>query len=148
MKYCPKCIVVKNGIKYCDLCGTELCTNNSSNLSVPYTDPYGTWKVTTEGDEEGKTVTDLGIHIGFLDEIAFKLAPSCYYSLRFQRVACHDYSFSDAKEVNITLASESGSWEWGPEYRVIKIGEMMSRHDRPVEVVSCSYYGSVLIRKL
>ena len=35
---------------------------------------YGTFKVTTEGDCEGKSTRDLGVHTGYIDEIAFALA--------------------------------------------------------------------------
>ena len=44
---------------------------------------YGTYKVTTEGDVEGRTVKNLGIHRGYIDTIALHLADQCYYSLKF-----------------------------------------------------------------
>lgn len=45
------------------------------------TDPYGMWRVTTEGDCEGRSVRDLGVYEGFFDEVALRLADKSYYSL-------------------------------------------------------------------
>ena len=47
---------------------------------------YGLWQVTTEGDCEGKTTTNLGVHEGYLDDIAFSLGSRAYYSLQFQKM--------------------------------------------------------------
>lgn len=45
--------------------------------------PVGWWKVTTEGDCEGRTTEQLGTHYGHVAEIAFSLG--CAYSLRFEK---------------------------------------------------------------
>ena len=55
-----------------------------------HTQGYGLWKVTTEGDCEGRSIRDLGMHEGFLDEIAFALADKAYYNLKFTLVADDD----------------------------------------------------------
>jgi hypothetical protein len=39
------------------------------------------WSVTTEGDVEGKSTTNLGTFEGRLDEIAFALADKEYYQI-------------------------------------------------------------------
>lgn len=52
-------------------------------MTNPYEQAYGTWKVTTEGDCEGRSIRDLGTYTGYLDEMAFALADKCCYSLQF-----------------------------------------------------------------
>ena len=54
-----------------------------SELPEDYQNLYGLWKVTTEGDEEGRTTKSLGIYEGWVDEIALYLSDKCYYSLTF-----------------------------------------------------------------
>lgn len=46
--------------------------------------PVGFWKVYTEGDCEGRTITQLGYWYGHVVEIAFYLANKSYYSLSFE----------------------------------------------------------------
>lgn len=46
--------------------------------------PIGWWSVSTEGDDEGRTTTQLGTHYGHVAEIAFSLANKCFYSLSFE----------------------------------------------------------------
>ncbi len=50
-----------------------------------YTNPIGTWRVTTEGDLDCRTTTHLGSHYGHLAEIAFSLADKCEYTLTFHK---------------------------------------------------------------
>lgn len=52
---------------------------NEVDLSEPHW-----WEVTTEGDEEGRTITRLGLHQGTLVEVAHKLASSAKYELHFK----------------------------------------------------------------
>jgi hypothetical protein len=47
--------------------------------------PVGWWKVTTEGDCEGKTTKQLGTHYGHVAEIAFSIAEGRGYSLCFEK---------------------------------------------------------------
>ena len=49
--------------------------------------PVGWWKVTTEGDCEGRSVTHLGTHYGHICEIDLGLAGAAYYGLHFEEVA-------------------------------------------------------------
>ena len=37
-------------------------------INAPYDNPFGIWHVTTEGDCEGRSTRDLGIHEGYIDE--------------------------------------------------------------------------------
>lgn len=50
--------------------------NWRENMRQEYSN-YGTFKVTTEGDCEGKSVRHLGTFTGYIDEIAFALADKC-----------------------------------------------------------------------
>lgn len=43
--------------------------------------PVGTWKITTEGDCEGRTTQQLGTHSGELAEVLLGLGKSALYSL-------------------------------------------------------------------
>lgn len=43
----------------------------------------GCWRVTTEGDVEGKSTKDLGLHVGHVVDIAANLAPLAEYALDF-----------------------------------------------------------------
>lgn len=70
---------------------------------------YGYWAVTTEGDVEGRTVRNLGVYFGYVDEIAFHLADKCYYVLKFSRVkscdACAPEYTVKKNSVHISLYS-------------------------------------------
>lgn len=47
--------------------------------------PVGWWKVTTEGDCEGRSIDQLGTHYGHIAEIAFGLERGGGYSLTFEK---------------------------------------------------------------
>lgn len=47
---------------------------------------YGTWRVSTEADVEGRSMKNLGDFTGHIDEIALHLADQCYYTLWFERI--------------------------------------------------------------
>jgi len=63
---------------------------------------FGTWTVTTQGDEEGRTTRHLGTYTGTISEIAFALAGSCYYSLTF-KISDHLPSRATGYEVNVIV---------------------------------------------
>jgi hypothetical protein len=48
--------------------------------------PIGWWKVTTEGDCEGRSTVDLGLHYGHVAEIALSLDVGPYYSYYFRPI--------------------------------------------------------------
>ena len=96
--------------------------------------PYGTWKVTTEGDVEGRSVRQLGTHTGYIDEIAFGLANSCFYSLDFDRVENDHVDLSPkSKEVNIRIEMH----DKGVAEKYFK--------NRPCFVKKCNYYKSITL---
>ncbi|UXQ89020.1 hypothetical protein Thu_177 [Bacillus phage Thurquoise] len=51
---------------------------------IPF-DPEGVWKVTTEGDCEGRSTRKLGTYEGHILDIVRQLAGQAYYQLAFER---------------------------------------------------------------
>ena len=113
---------------------------------------YGTYKVTTEGDCEGRSIRDLGVHTGYIDEIAFALADKCYYSLRFKQVDPTELDLTPKKDtVEISLDIDSGTWNLDCKIDNVR-GESESLKyfrdffkDRDIEVLSATGYGSCTI---
>lgn len=107
---------------------------------------YGVFKITTEGDCEGRSVRDLGTYKGYIDEIAFALADKCYYSLTFHQINPEEHKLDmtpKRKEVNITLDIDSGTWDLKGKDR-IKYFENFFK-DRNVEISNGNCYGGVKI---
>lgn len=52
---------------------------------IPF-DPEGVWKVTTEGDCEGRSTRHLGTYEGHILDVVRQLAGQAYYQLTFERV--------------------------------------------------------------
>ncbi|MFA5999987.1 MAG: hypothetical protein WC783_03360 [Candidatus Paceibacterota bacterium] len=90
---------------------------------VDYTNPYGIWRVTTEGDCEGKSTRDLGTYEGRLDEIAYGLRDKQYYKLRFEKLkdmtpaqmSTFIIDFNEEAEVMVSFSSDSKTWDLNPE---------------------------------
>ena len=106
-----------------------------------YTSAQGFWKVTTEGDCEGKSIRDLGVHYGYLDDIAFALADKCYYSLCFKLVDPMTLDVPTKNKVNIVLDIDSGTWDMASSSRVAFVENMLK--DRDVSVKASNYFASV-----
>lgn len=106
-----------------------------------YTGSQGFWKVTTEGDCEGRTTRDLGVHFGHLDDIAFALADKCYYSLCFKLVDPMKLDVPTKSKVNVVLDIDSGTWDMTPSSRVAFVENMLK--DRDVSVKASNYFASV-----
>lgn len=84
-----------------------------------YTNPYGTWQVTTEGDCEGRSTRNLGVYVGYLDDIAFALADKCFYSLRFTKICTEIPVPESAREnVSVSLDIKSNTWDMDGKDRV------------------------------
>jgi hypothetical protein len=108
---------------------------------------YGWWKVTTEGDCEGRTIIDLGIHHGYLDKIAFALGGKAYYSLKFQSIDKPEVTShpSPVKSVNIQLDVDSGTWDLRRGDRAEAIRKILK--GRRVTVEECNFYATVTLKK-
>lgn len=106
--------------------------------------PFGIWHVTTEGDCEGRSTKDLGVHEGFLDDIAFALSAAAYYGLKFDPVEPKKWKTIPARtEAIVSLNIGSGTWDLPSAARVRYFTEMMAGRD--VQVVEASYYASVTL---
>lgn len=62
------------------------------------------WRVSTEGDVEGRTIRQLGVHHGTFLEVAKALSSSCSYVLDFELLNPNDVpDTAPRKEVAVTL---------------------------------------------
>jgi hypothetical protein len=107
---------------------------------------YANWHVTTEGDCEGRTTTNLGVHTGFIDEIAFRLGRKACYSLKFKHVS--DEEKPEPKPVNavsVQLDIDSGTWDMSRPERAKHVREILQ--GREVVVEEGQFYASVMLRK-
>ena len=112
-------------------------------MNKKYTN-YGTFKVTTEGDCEGKSVRDLGVHTGYIDEIAFALADKCFYTLCFALVEPTTLDLTPKKDtVKISLDIDSGAWDFNVADAMEYFKDFFANRD--VEVIGAHGYGSCTI---
>ncbi len=101
---------------------------------------YGLWQVTTQGDSESRRIKQLGIHEGFVDEIAFELSGELeFYSLGFYRVELNKGRKLNTREsVNVVIEG-SGADRFEPALKFFA--------DRPVSVDQCAYFGAVTLKR-
>lgn len=112
-------------------------------MNREYTKLYGTWTVTTEGDCEGKTVKNLGVHKGYVDEIAFHFADKAFYSLQFKKTAPVGEYKIKSKEVSVSFDIDSETWGMEPSERAKVMKEVFK--DRPVHIRPGNHYASFII---
>lgn len=111
-------------------------------IKAPYNKINGLWRVTTEGDCEGRSIKDLGIYEGNIDELAFALADKCMYALKFSAVDPIELDMSPkCKTVDIQLNISSGTWDMKSTTRAMEVGRLFK--NRPVIVSESNYYGCV-----
>ena len=115
-----------------------------SELPEDYQNLYGLWKVTTEGDEEGRTTKSLGIYEGWVDEIALYLSDKCYYSLTFTAYHINkvpvssNYIKKDKAQVNVKFNIDSKTWDLSAHDRAKLISNLFAANNRAnvkIEVV-------------
>lgn len=105
---------------------------------------YGTFKVTTEGDCEGRSMEDLGVYTGYVDEIAFALADKCCYKLCFTLVEPITLDLTPKKDtVKISLDIDSGTWDFNVADAMEYFKDFFANRD--VEVIGTHGYGSCTI---
>lgn len=96
---------------------------------------FGFWKVTTQGDCEGRTTRNLGVHLGWVDEIAFALAGSACYDLCFEAVDPEALpKNSTAKQVSISFAN---TYSMKRDQRLAHAAEILA--DRPCRLAIDNY---------
>lgn len=112
-----------------------------------YTNPYGTWEVTTEGDCEGRSTRNLGVYVGYLDDIAFALADKCCYSLRFTKI-CTDIPVpkSARENVSVSLDIQSKTWDMDEKDRVAYFRQLLCGRNN-VSVTDGQFYASVILHR-
>jgi len=115
-----------------------------SEVKEDYTDIYGVWEVSTEGDVEGRTIRRLGTYTGYVDEIALHLADKSYYSLKFKKTEQPSEFIQKCDEVSVKFDIGSGTWPICNSGNLDKIREIFS--DREVEIVEGNYYASFTIK--
>ena len=116
-------------------------------LNPNYLNPNGVWQVTTEGDCEGKSVRNLGVFSGRLDEIAFALSKKAMYSLTFKKLDLSVHTPTEVRrEVTIALDIDSGVWDMTASERVGTIREMLKDAEN-IFVSEGSTYKSVTLSR-
>ena len=136
---------------FCPMCGTrkpEMPTPDFiKEMPDRYTNTFGLWKVTTEGDEEGRSTRKLGIHEGHIDEIARKLAHKAFYGLWFMAVDPEPVGLEEPKRepksVHIQMSIDSKTWDLKPKQRPVVFAKIFE--NRPVSIEESNYYASVLM---
>lgn len=116
--------------------------------------PVGVWEVSTEGDCEGRTTKQLGIHKGHIIDIAFNLSGEVAYGLSFKprSVEKAEKERPRRNKCTISLPVNTKTWpqEMNSEERAVAIGKFLSK-ERPltdgVKVVGSPYYSCVLLEK-
>ena len=99
------------------------------------------WKVSTEGDCEGRSTRDLGVHYGYLDDIAFSLADQSYYALKFSLVNPHIQKPIKRTKVMVSLDIDSETWNMDSRKRVQFFENILKNRD--VIVKESNYYACV-----
>lgn len=117
-------------------------------------DPVGLWKVTTEGDVEGRSVKDLGTWPGHIADIAFALADQAGSVLQFQRVNPKELEISKSAmpldRVAIRLDCGTGAWDLKQSVRVTAYQKIISKSAAQVSCYVCendSFASVSLVRK-
>ena len=119
----------------------------------PYLNPVGVWRVTTEGDVEGRTTKDLGIWQGHVCNIAFQLAHKAYYTLGFRaaqfgdsHIKLPEFIDTKSKSVHIFMDIDTQTWNLSSKDRVRWFKNFLNLDDSSnVEVKESNYYACVLL---
>jgi len=141
---CPN--QVREDHKFCSHCGASVVIPVENHVvSSAYRKVLGTWHVTTEGDCEGKSTRDLGIHTGYVDEIARSLGAAAMYSLQFKALTIPKEHTPDSKvkQVSVSFDIDSKTWDLTPEQR-FNVARRLFK-DRPVRVSKGQYYASFIL---
>ena len=108
--------------------------------------PVGVWKVTTEGDCEGKTTRVLGTFKGHVSDIAMNLSRGVTgYKLTFQRESLDQIECDDPKDVCVSIqARDRGESESEPKLVKAFLDQVPSKK-YAVDVTDCNLYRSVTL---
>lgn len=116
-------------------------------MTIAHISPHGIWHVTTEGDCEGRTTRDLGVHEGYIDDVAFALAGSAFYKLEFNPVDVKKLLRRPGlgTEVSVSLPIDSKTWDLKTSERVEFFRRLLAGRD--VAVSESNYYASVKLTR-
>lgn len=132
---------LSDGSRFCNRCGVE----QKQGIQKLYQNAFGLWSVSTEGDCEGRSTKQLGVHEGYVDEIAAALASQVEYKLTFKAVNSTSLQYfgqpKKVRSVYVSFDIEAGTWSMSPVERVNHASRMLK--DRPVKVRSGTYHASV-----
>ena len=118
--------------------------NRNAEYSIP--SRYGYWQVSTEGDEEGKSIRNLGVFHGNIDEIAFALADKAMYSLDFKQINPNNIPTPEEYKTRVEICLDLKDIPYGDSRARINImQEMLSETNISVEKGN-TYSGVSLIR--
>ena len=141
--------VIKECSNFCHICGTKVKKCDFNFIPKVYQNINGYWKVTTEGDCEGKTTKYLGKFYGSISDIAKKLAHKSYYSLQFDPAKELEEivpSDKDIKEVHVSFGNDSKTWNLNSEDRAKIIENMFKAAGiNNIEIAPSNYYASFRI---
>lgn len=118
-------------------------TGRTDKLYPPFSNRFGLWKVTTEEDCEGKTIMNLGIWKGDIDDIALFLADKAVYSLTFSPASINIPKDPTYTSVNVTLDINSNTWNLNADERVKVVSPIFK--GKPVIISPSNYYGAFKI---
>lgn len=107
---------------------------------------YGVWHVTTEGDCEGRKAADLGVHVGYLDEIAFELAPAAMYTLTFRPGTVDQTERVPSLAEKVSVSLDIKTWGMQPQERTDLFKKLLS--SRPVQVEPSSFYAAATLKRV
>lgn len=132
---------------FCPHCGAKIEKEKSliHMIGEQYINPHGAWKVTTEGDVEGRSIRQLGTFEGYIDDIAKGLADKVFYSLQFKRMGdtITVPEPKDVKCVNVSLDIDSNTWNMTRDIRADLMSEVLK--DRPVKITEGNYFASFIM---
>lgn len=110
--------------------------------------PVGLWRVTTEGDCEGRTTRQLGVYDGHIADIAARLADRVYYSLTFcPGEPTEDLPTPSHAVVSVCLDIGSGTWAMTKEERTAFFSAWMSHGpaEYHYKLADGQYHASVIV---
>lgn len=149
----PQCVSCHKHVSpesnFCSFCGTKIIREKKliSLVDEKYQNTYGTWRVTTEGDVEGRSTRQLGTYEGHIDEVARALSDKAYYSLNFKKVdPVIELPVPKRKleKVSVQLDIDSKTWNMCVDKRAEVMATILK--DRPVTVKKGQYYASFIIK--
>ncbi len=106
--------------------------------------PVGLWKITTEGDCEGRTIDHIATEEGHIGDLALKYAGYAMYQLNFTKAYGTPRPPKERNQVMISLDIKSKTWDMNKEQRAAAIQKFLG----PNFVVSpTTYYAAVEIKR-